>query len=96
MNNLKLTVEKATASTNGGFILTLANKVSVETPFGPKEQSITHYMKVAELAAGVQVGYSATLDLDKFDIVLRDFIPETGDNAGQVIPCKWLQLKPAA
>ena len=94
MNTLKLTVAKSTESINGGFILTLQNKNSVQTPFGKKEQSITYYMKVADNSA--KIGFSADRDLDEYDSVERDFIPEEGDNAGQVIPCKWLQLKPAA
>jgi len=37
MNNVQLTVEKATASSNGGFILKLVNSNSVATAFGQKD-----------------------------------------------------------
>lgn len=102
MNALKLTLDKATESSNGGYILKLVNSTETDTPFGPKTQSITYYMKVAELAINpktnkpIAAGFEATLDIEEFDVVIRDFVPEEGDNAGQVIPCKWLQLKPAA
>lgn len=93
---LKLTLETATPSVNGGFVLKLVNAVNVNTAFGAKEQKLTYYMKVKELATGVIPGFSAVMNIDNFDVVVRDFIPEEGENAGAVIPCKWLQLKPAA
>lgn len=93
-NLIDLIVSKITESTNGGFILTLQNKTATVTPFGKKEQSITYYMKVAEKV--VEPGFNAKLNLDDYQIVERDFIPEDGENAGKIIPCKWLQLPVAA
>lgn len=105
MNNIKLTLVSATSSINGGYILKLQNVTTEITPFGNKEQSITYYMKVAALAtvkvgnkvAPIAPGYVAEMDIDSFDMVVRDYVvPEGEDAAGQVIPLKWLQLKPAA
>lgn len=94
MAKINLTVVKSTPSSNGGFILKLQNKTAIVTPFGKKEQSITYYMKVADNSA--KVGFAADLELNDFLIVERDFIPEDGENAGEIIPCKWLQLPTAA
>lgn len=103
MNNIQLTVEKATASSNGGFILKLVNSNSVATAFGNKEQNITYYMKVKELATHkvnnrmvpIGAGYVADLDLDEMVVVERDYVIPEGENAGDIIPLKWLQLQPA-
>lgn len=100
--DIQLTVDKATPSSNGGFILKLVNHTSVTTAFGGKEQTITYYMKVATKPSNVKPGFKSIIDLDEFVVVNRDFevTPEiAADNpnmtAGDLIPLKWLQLKPA-
>lgn len=91
MATIALTVTKATASTNGGFILKLVNDSSMVTPFGNKKQTKTLYMKVE---TAPKVGFKADLDLDMFVIVPREYqIPEDAEeNAGEIIMLDWLQL----
>lgn len=95
-NLIQLSVVSATPSSNGGFIVKLQNKSSsmVQTPFGMKTSTKqqTYYMK---LDSAPQVGFSAPLDIDLFNVVERSHTIEdvTSDKNGESISLKWLQSK---
>lgn len=95
MNNISLTVIKATATKKGdGFITKLQNKQdkSVTTAFGKKTATtqVTYYAKFDEQKPA---GFTAELDLDMFRVEERPYeIPE-GENKGVTIMNKWLHIK---
>lgn len=72
---LNLKVTKSTASSNGGYIITLQSKETktMDTPFGKKvqESQLTYYMKVTEAQP---VGKEAPMDVDLFEIVERPYV----------------------
>ena len=70
MNKIKLVVEKSTLTEKGNFANKLVHEelVSVETAFGTVEQNrkSTYYLFTK---AANEVGKSAEIDLDLFDVV---------------------------
>lgn len=50
-------------------------------------------MAIKAGSAKVKVGDSIDLNPSDFAITEREFVPESGDNAGEVIMLKWLSLK---
>ena len=89
---MNLTIIKCTASTNGGFILTLqteGEERNVSTPFGthPTKGDIeTYYMKVNEEQAE---GVTADLDLNDYSVKVRPFTKDDGIT----LDLKWLHHK---
>jgi len=95
-----------------GFILKLQNKSEkiLETAFGTKvtQSSLTYYMKVNELPAGLKlapipgkpgskkpaVKFTADLDIDCFNVKERSDYEFEGDDGNIITPVtKWLSLK---
>lgn len=96
-------VTKVTASSKGGFIATLQNRtiITVASAFGDvmKTTQTTYYVKLASAPA---VGLKAPLDMETFDVTERDYIVPPlnaqglpNENAGEVLPLKWLSPKTA-
>lgn len=95
-NLINLSVISANPSTKGGFIVKLQNKTSnsVMTAFGNKTSTkqLTYYIKLDQAP---QIGLTAPLDLDAFDVIERSHTIDdvTSDKNGETIQLKWLQLK---
>lgn len=87
---MKLTVVKVSEVTkNGNIILTLQGEgAKVDTPFGEKTPKFSFCMSVT---AGTEkeVGFSADIDLNKFNQVVRPF----PSDEGVMVDCTWLHLK---
>lgn len=98
---IKLTVVSVTQKKNSktGALLPswktkLQNKstVTIETPFGPssREHSETYYM---DLDNALSIGFTAEIDLGKFNIVEKPFtIPEGEVGAGTTMMLKNIEL----
>lgn len=93
-NLINLTVVSSSVSSKGGHIVKLQNKSAKQqiTPFGVKkvDSQTTYYIKLE--TAGV-VGFSADLDIDQFNVVDREFVPEDAKPGDPAMVLKWLQLK---
>lgn len=93
-----LRVSKVTASSNGGFVVTLkednknVQSVIVDTPFGKatksdgRETLNTYYMKLND---SPPINLEAEIDLDDYNIVERPFTTDSDKD----IDMKWLHLK---
>ncbi len=94
-NLIRLNVVQSTPSSRGGFIVKLQNSTTrtEQTEFGSKTvgSQQTYYMKLDEEPT-VQ---SADLDLDRYQVVERDFLisDEKSPSFGQTVQLKWLHLK---
>ena len=88
----ELKVSKCTESKNGGYVLTLKEKAPaqlVATPFGNTNKSETlntFYMKVE---GELEVGFTASIDLNDYQVVVRDFTTDEGKE----LELKWLHVK---
>lgn len=89
MNTLNFTVASSTATKNGLYCNKLVNKseISVQTEFGTvsSERQYTLYMFTDKQNP---VGMSASLNLDNFDIVTKEY-----DVNGETIPLKYAYPK---
>lgn len=56
-------------------------------------KSETYYMAIKAGSAKVKVGDKVNINPSDFTITEREFVPESGDNAGETIMLKWLSLK---
>jgi hypothetical protein len=89
--NMLLTVVKSTETENKlNHIVKLQTKM--ETKIGPLTvgRQQTYYVASSTPAT---VGEEINLDLNLFDVEERDFKIKEGENAGEVLKLKWLNLK---
>ena len=91
MNNINVTVERATENQKGtGFVTKLVASTATKLPggLGTKISKRTFYISAPEQA---EIGSTFELDLDQFEVVQRD-TPFADETTGEIIKCKWLHL----
>jgi hypothetical protein len=95
MSKIKITVTKVSEkTTKGNFIHTLKSEGQVVKVLGQDMigQGLTYFVA---LKGPAKVDSSEIIDLDKFDIVEREFTPEPDEETGETrtLMLKWLYPK---
>lgn len=86
----KFTVEKSTISTNGGYVNTLVSETKIKV-FGVEKT--TKHRLLLKTDEEIAKGTVDSIELNDYNIVARQSVIESGENAGVVITSQWLHRK---
>lgn len=82
------------ASKAGNIAVKIRADVITTTVVGNNKQQVTYYLSTQKDSVSVKVDDFVEIDLDLYDIVIRNYEYTDDDGDLQVAPLKWLVPKP--
>lgn len=78
----------------GNIAVKIRADIITTTVVGDNKQQVTYYLSTQEKTVSVKVNDIVDIDLDLYDIVIRNYEYTDDDGDLQVAPLKWLVPKP--